>query len=217
MDFSFLHQYGIQKQTHNCSLSLLTELTKVSQMSVHLRTVSGPEKSQENIHYQTEVVHCWHKIYVIISVKRKSLPNADNFLSIGPATCVTCDMNRSNPKTLRRTLLREAFFSLRLSSFPFLNSTESSPSKRVFSSALPLLYECEDLFTLWNPEPYAWALRLTWKKDSNNMKTDTQTHMKVKTEDTLSGFQEFSLQPIIKDRSNTNAYHIPLAIELGIM
>jgi len=32
--------------------------------------------------------------------------------------------------------------------------------------------------------------------------TDRQTHTKVKTEDTLSGFQEFSLQPIIKDRSN---------------
>ena len=32
--------------------------------------------------------------------------------------------------------------------------------------------------------------------------TDRQTHMKVKIEDTLSGFQEFSLQPIIKDRSN---------------
>ena len=31
--------------------------------------------------------------------------------------------------------------------------------------------------------------------------TDTQTHTKVKTEDTLSGFQEFFLQPIIKDRS----------------
>ena len=32
--------------------------------------------------------------------------------------------------------------------------------------------------------------------------TDTQTHTKVKTEDTLSGFQEYFLQPIIKDRSN---------------
>ena len=34
--------------------------------------------------------------------------------------------------------------------------------------------------------------------------TDTQTDTKVNTEDTLSGFQEFFLQPIIKDRSNTN-------------
>ena len=33
--------------------------------------------------------------------------------------------------------------------------------------------------------------------------TDGQTHTKVKTEDTLSGFQEFFLQPIIKDRSNS--------------
>ena len=32
--------------------------------------------------------------------------------------------------------------------------------------------------------------------------TDTQTDTKVNTEDTLSGFQEFFLQPIIKERSN---------------
>ena len=32
--------------------------------------------------------------------------------------------------------------------------------------------------------------------------TDRQTCMKVNTEDALSGFQEFFLQPIIKDRSN---------------
>ena len=32
--------------------------------------------------------------------------------------------------------------------------------------------------------------------------TDTQTDTKVNTEDTLSGFQEFFLQPIIKDRPN---------------
>ena len=31
--------------------------------------------------------------------------------------------------------------------------------------------------------------------------TDTQTDTKVNTEDTLSMFQEFFLQPIIKDRS----------------
>ena len=35
------------------------------------------------------------------------------------------------------------------------------------------------------------------------VQTDTQTDTKVNTEDTLSGFQEFFLQPIIKDRSNT--------------
>ena len=34
--------------------------------------------------------------------------------------------------------------------------------------------------------------------------TDTQTHTKVNTEDTLSGFQEYFLQPIIKDQSNRN-------------
>ena len=33
--------------------------------------------------------------------------------------------------------------------------------------------------------------------------TDRQTHTKVTTEGTLSGFQEFFLQPIIKDRPNT--------------
>ena len=33
--------------------------------------------------------------------------------------------------------------------------------------------------------------------------TPRQTDTKVNTEDTLSGFQEFFLQPIIKDRSNT--------------
>ena len=31
-----------------------------------------------------------------------------------------------------------------------------------------------------------------------------QTDTKLKTEDTLSGFQEFVLQPIINDRSNIN-------------
>ena len=38
------------------------------------------------------------------------------------------------------------------------------------------------------------------------VQTDTHTHRqtdtKVNIEDTLSGFQEFFLQPIIKDRSN---------------
>ena len=38
--------------------------------------------------------------------------------------------------------------------------------------------------------------------------TDRQTHRqtdtKVNTEDTLSGFQDFFLQPIIKDRSNND-------------
>ena len=34
--------------------------------------------------------------------------------------------------------------------------------------------------------------------------TDGQTHTKVTTEGTLSGFQDFFLQPIIKDRPNNN-------------
>ena len=33
-------------------------------------------------------------------------------------------------------------------------------------------------------------------------RTDTHTHTEVNTEDTLSGFQECFLQPIVKDRSN---------------
>ena len=34
--------------------------------------------------------------------------------------------------------------------------------------------------------------------------TGTQTHTKVNIEVTLSGFQDFFFQPIIKDRSNKN-------------
>ena len=34
------------------------------------------------------------------------------------------------------------------------------------------------------------------------LQTDRQTHTKVITEGSLSGFQEFFLQPIIKDRPN---------------
>ena len=36
--------------------------------------------------------------------------------------------------------------------------------------------------------------------------TDRQTDTKVNTEDTLSGFQEFLLQPIIKDRLKKNCH-----------
>ena len=35
-----------------------------------------------------------------------------------------------------------------------------------------------------------------------SLRTDRQTHTKVTTVGTLSGFQEFFLQPIIKDRPN---------------
>ena len=38
--------------------------------------------------------------------------------------------------------------------------------------------------------------------------TDRHTDTKVNTEDTLSGFQEFFLQPIIKDRSKNTLYTI---------
>ena len=37
-----------------------------------------------------------------------------------------------------------------------------------------------------------------------NRQTEKQTHTKVTTEGTLSGFQDFFLQPIIKDRPNDN-------------
>ena len=36
------------------------------------------------------------------------------------------------------------------------------------------------------------------------LQTDRHTHTKVTTEGTLSGFQEFFLQPIIKDRPNND-------------
>ena len=38
------------------------------------------------------------------------------------------------------------------------------------------------------------------------VQTDRQTHMKMTTVGTLSGFQEFFLQPTIKDRPNENGY-----------
>ena len=40
--------------------------------------------------------------------------------------------------------------------------------------------------------------------DRTHRQTHRQTDTKVNTEDTLSGFQEFFLQPIIKDRCNTH-------------
>ena len=41
--------------------------------------------------------------------------------------------------------------------------------------------------------------------------TDRQTHTKVTTEGTLSGFQDFFLQPIIKDRPNNRILTILLS------
>ena len=38
--------------------------------------------------------------------------------------------------------------------------------------------------------------------------TDRQTDTKVNTEDILSGFQEFFLQPIMKDRSNNESIYL---------
>ena len=62
--------------------------------------------------------------------------------------------------------------------------------------------------------------RITWPKNYVPMskgvlcspRADRQTHRqtdrhKVNTEDTLSGFQEFFLQPIMKDRSKKNQPH----------
>ena len=43
---------------------------------------------------------------------------------------------------------------------------------------------------------------------STDRQTDTQTHTKVISEGTLSGFQDFFLQPIIKDRPNKPLYII---------
>ena len=39
-------------------------------------------------------------------------------------------------------------------------------------------------------------------REQTDRRTDGRTHTKVKTEGTLLGFQEFFLQPIIKDRPN---------------
>ena len=44
--------------------------------------------------------------------------------------------------------------------------------------------------------------------------TDRQTDTKVNTEDTLSGFQEFFLQPIIKDRSNYSFISINVQVKI---
>ena len=44
--------------------------------------------------------------------------------------------------------------------------------------------------------------RQTHRQTHTHTHTYTQTHMKVNTEATLSGFQEFFLQPINKDLSN---------------
>ena len=44
------------------------------------------------------------------------------------------------------------------------------------------------------------------------VQTDGQTHTKVTTEGTLSVFQEFFLQPIIKDRPNKVKMPIPSCV-----
>ena len=45
--------------------------------------------------------------------------------------------------------------------------------------------------------------------------TDRQTDTKVNTEDTLSGLQEFFLQPIFKDRSNKQIKPIMSRLDLN--
>ena len=42
------------------------------------------------------------------------------------------------------------------------------------------------------------------------LSTARHTHTKVKTEDTISAFQDFVLQPIIKDRSNMKKKNLPV-------
>ena len=44
-------------------------------------------------------------------------------------------------------------------------------------------------------------------RPQTDTQTHRQTHTKVTTEGTLSGFQEFFLQPIIKDRPNISFSH----------
>ena len=55
--------------------------------------------------------------------------------------------------------------------------------------------------TLLGHKVYSVARRQTHRR------TDRQTHTKVTTVGTLSGFQEFLLQPIIKDRPNDQNTH----------
>ena len=50
-----------------------------------------------------------------------------------------------------------------------------------------------------NQIPRSKGVLSNWRTDGH---TDRHTHTKVNTEDTLSGFQELFLQPVIKDRSN---------------
>ena len=49
------------------------------------------------------------------------------------------------------------------------------------------------------------------------LETDGQTHTKVNTDGTLSGFQEFFLQPIIKDRSNKTVWESPKGSFLSVL
>ena len=54
-------------------------------------------------------------------------------------------------------------------------------------------------------------------RERTDTQTDRQTHTKVTTEGTLSGFQDFVLQPIIKDRPNSfgSIYISPCQLSAG--
>ena len=47
--------------------------------------------------------------------------------------------------------------------------------------------------------------------------TDRQTDTKVNTEDTLSGFQEFFILPIIKDRSKKKLVQVMILVRLRVL
>ena len=59
-------------------------------------------------------------------------------------------------------------------------------------------------FFLMSQGSFNPKIRFLGQNGSCSRQTDGQTHTKVTTVRTLSGFQEVFLQPIIKDRSNNN-------------
>ena len=65
---------------------------------------------------------------------------------------------------------------------------------------------CEGLF---DPKTTFSVARVQTDRQTNRQTDTHQTDTKVNTEDTLSWFQEFFLQPIIKDRSNIFSFPCP--------
>ena len=64
----------------------------------------------------------------------------------------------------------------------------------------------------FNPKIRFLAQKL-WSVARVQRHRQTHTHTKVNTEDILSGFQDFSIQPIIKDRSNLLEDWVTLATQ----